>query len=164
MNRRGRKPAKPNFIWENKLLWNLVLFKGEMGLRASLGTPYSKPQTGVHTGLTELCIRNDFAKYFHCLRELCNEWSLDLTEASQGIQSWHSFQIHDMTSCLGGTGSIYGGLHLTGKIMSWDRLLEVGSCQLKENLNSLQCRVQRLPQTFKHSRHIKSIASFGMDE
>lgn len=48
--------------------------------------------------------------------------------------------------------------------MSWDRLLEVGSCQLKENLNSLQCRAQRLPQTFKYSRYIKNIASFGMDE
>lgn len=65
-----------------------------------------------------------FAEYFRCLRELCNEGSIDLTEASQGLQSWHSFQICDITTS--GSYILPGGhwFYLWMLVFNWkDRAL-----------------------------------------
>lgn len=96
----------------------------------------------VHRRFTDLCIQNVWVLFcfvlvifcilcFQCLRELCNEWRLDLTETSQGLRRERflfcgtgilsmTLQILVATSCPEGTGSISGSLYLNWKgIVSW---------------------------------------------
>lgn len=113
----GEKQHKQILVRKIRVIVNL-LCEGEMGLRASLGTPGPSGRLGCIEDSQSCVFGMILQSYFHCQRELCNEGSLDLTEASQGLRSWHSFQICDITtSCLEGTGSIYGCLYLTGKIV-----------------------------------------------
>lgn len=53
-----------------KIIVNLNTSWRRDGPQSIIRNPYSKGQTGAHTRFTALCIRKDFAEYFHCLRKL----------------------------------------------------------------------------------------------